>query len=115
MFFKPRCQAGPDAMRSYNEREKARDEAASAPPPDDPASSTDPATSTGSGDTAVGGAVRYMGEKGRSAPKRLAIRTRFCDDFFEDCAGPRGIKQIVSVGAGMDTRGLRLKAAPGTK
>ncbi len=26
--------------------------------------------------------------------RRLAIRTRFIDDFFEDCTGRRGIKQV---------------------
>ena len=72
-------------MRSYDEREKARDEAASASP--------DATGSTGSVTAAAGGAVRCVGEEGRSAPKRLAIRTRFIDDFFEDCAGPRGIRQ----------------------
>lgn len=80
-----RYQAGPDAMRSYAERAKAIEEAASAPP-----EATD---SAGSTTVAAGGPLMFVGEKGRSAPKRLAIRTRFCDDFFEDCTGPRGIKQ----------------------
>ncbi|CAM9366638.1 unnamed protein product, partial [Ascophyllum nodosum] len=36
-------------------------------------------------------------------------------DFFEDCAlPPRCIKQVVMLGAGMDTRGLRLRASIGT-
>lgn len=26
--------------------------------------------------------------------RRLSIRTRFCDDFFEDCTMSRGIKQV---------------------
>lgn len=26
--------------------------------------------------------------------RRLAIRTRFCDDFFEDCTLSKGIKQV---------------------
>lgn len=35
--------------------------------------------------------------KSRGVERRLAIRTRFCDDFFEDCAGERGIKQVCTV------------------
>ena len=78
-------QAGPDTMRSYYEIEKARDEAMSASR--DATDSTNPVT------VAAGGAIKGMTETGRTAPKRLAIRTRFIDDFFEDCTGPRGIKQ----------------------
>ena len=38
-------------------------------------------------------------EKGpSSSSRRLAIRTRFCDDYFENCAGARGIKQVHSAG-----------------
>ena len=70
-------------MRSHNERATAGDEAASAPP--------DTTGDTASVTAADGGAVRSV-KKGRSTSKRLAIRTRSCDDFFEDCAGPRGIK-----------------------
>lgn len=29
--------------------------------------------------------------------RRLAIRTRFCDDFFEDCVISRGIKQVGTI------------------
>lgn len=55
------------------------------------------------------------GRKDAKTSRRLSIRTRFCDDFFEDYAVSRGIKQIVLLGAGMDTRGLRLKAEADTK
>ncbi|CAN0355716.1 unnamed protein product [Ascophyllum nodosum] len=60
----------------------------------------------------------YLGALGAedvSLSRRLAIRTRCFDDFFEDCTlPPRCIKQVVMLGAGMDTRGLRLKASTGT-
>eukprot|EP00904_Undaria_pinnatifida_P003031 jgi/Undpi1/12729/HiC_scaffold_6.g02397.m1 len=105
--------AGPDAMRSYTERAKVTSDLADS-------SSTLLGATSSTGPVAdatapAGDGMRSERETGTVASKRLAIRTRFIDDFFEDCAGPRGIKQIVSVGAGMDTRGLRLKAAPGTK
>ncbi|CAM9581551.1 unnamed protein product [Ectocarpus fasciculatus] len=98
--------AGPDAMQTAEDREKARaQEELSAPPLE----ATDTDTDT---DTVAAAASDGVP---RDAQRRLAIRTRFCDDFFEDCTGPRGIKQIVSLGAGMDTRGLRLRASGDTK
>ncbi|CBN75792.1 conserved unknown protein [Ectocarpus siliculosus] len=89
--------AGPDAMQTVED--KAQEES-SLPPLEATAAATAAAASDG---------------VPRDVQRRLAIRTRFCDDFFEDCAGPRGIKQIVSLGAGMDTRGLRLRASGDTK
>eukprot|EP00752_Nemacystus_decipiens_P008595 g7674.t1 len=91
--------AGPDAMQvaEYRRKAKADEEVAAA--------------AEGAADTTMAAVER----EARGSERRLAIRTRFCDDFFEDCAGRREIKQIVSVGAGMDTRGLRLKASEGTK
>lgn len=50
--------------------------------------------------------------KGTSA--RIAIRTRFFDDFVENaCAGEVGAKQLVILGAGMDARAYRLDALRG--
>lgn len=45
------------------------------------------------GQAEQGGGAAGGAESGGSE-RRLAIRTRFCDDFFEDCAGRRGIKQV---------------------
>ncbi|CAM9451642.1 unnamed protein product [Scytosiphon promiscuus] len=98
--------AGPDAMEIYEDRQKVREEEEAAA-----AAAAAAAVST----SAAIEAPAPEGRKSRGAERRLAIRTRFCDDFFEDCAVQRGIKQIVSLGAGMDTRGLRLKASEGTK
>eukprot|EP00903_Cladosiphon_okamuranus_P015440 g14261.t1 len=101
--------AGPDAMQMVEDRRKARAEEAAA---------ASAAAAAGAGDgtaEATTGVATGAEWETRGSERRLAIRTRFCDDFFEDCVGRRGIKQIVSVGAGMDTRGLRLKASEGTK
>lgn len=76
-------QAGPDAMQMAEDRRKAKaeEEAAAA------------AAEDGAAQSATAGATAAGGE-GRGSERRLAIRTRFCDDFFEDCAGRRGIKQV---------------------
>ncbi|CAN0561567.1 unnamed protein product, partial [Ectocarpus sp. 12 AP-2014] len=79
--------AGPDAMQTVEDREKAKAQEESSAPPLEEA--TTAATAAVASDSVP-----------RDVQRRLAIRTRFCDDFFEDCAGPRGIKQIVSLGAG---------------
>ncbi|CBJ26484.1 conserved unknown protein [Ectocarpus siliculosus] len=93
--------AGPDPIQTVEDREKVKaQEELSAPPLEATTAATAAAASDG---------------VPRDVQTRLAIRTRFCDDFFEDCAGPRGIKQIVSLGAGMDTRGLRRRASGDTK
>ncbi|CAM9487222.1 unnamed protein product, partial [Ectocarpus sp. 6 AP-2014] len=88
-------------MQTVEDREKAKaQEELSAPPLEATAAATAAAASDG---------------VPRDVHRRLAIRTRSCDDFFENCAGPRAIKQIVSLGAGMDTRGLRRRASGDTK
>ncbi|CAN0131925.1 unnamed protein product [Ectocarpus sp. 12 AP-2014] len=89
-------------MQTVEDREKAKAQEDSSALPLEEATTT--ATAAVASDSVT-----------RDVQRRLAIRTRFCDDFFEDCAGPRGIKQIVSLGAGMDTRGLRLRASGDTK
>ncbi|MFF0465419.1 SAM-dependent methyltransferase [Streptomyces mexicanus] len=38
----------------------------------------------------------------------FALRTRVFDDFLQDCAHHGGIRQLVMLGAGLDTRALRL-------
>ncbi|MGW5496985.1 SAM-dependent methyltransferase [Streptomyces olivaceoviridis] len=38
----------------------------------------------------------------------FALRTRVFDDFLQDCAHRDGIRQLVLLGAGLDTRALRL-------
>ncbi|CAM9366563.1 unnamed protein product [Ascophyllum nodosum] len=89
--------AGPEAMQKVADRQPQ---------------TTDPQRSDADRDRSVESVDETAErEKGpSSSSRRLAIRTRFCDDYFENCAGARGIKQIVSLGAGMDTRGLRLNA-----
>lgn len=68
-------QAGPDAIQMSEDMQKAR---------------------KGEGAATASAA----GADSRSSERRLAIRTRFCDDFFEDCAGQRGIKQVRLCGEG---------------
>jgi methyltransferase (TIGR00027 family) len=45
----------------------------------------------------------------------LAIRTRFLDDFLSQAAHERGIRQIVLVAAGLDSRAFRLQWPQGTR
>jgi methyltransferase (TIGR00027 family) len=45
----------------------------------------------------------------------LAIRARFFDEFLERAAGERGIRQVVLLGAGFDTRAFRLAWPAGTR
>ncbi|MEQ0575582.1 class I SAM-dependent methyltransferase, partial [Mycobacterium tuberculosis] len=56
------------------------------------------------GDHATGG--RWMIDN-------IAIRTKFYDDFFGDAA-TAGIRQVVILAAGLDTRAYRLPWPPGT-
>ncbi|MFH7341072.1 SAM-dependent methyltransferase [Streptomyces sp. KHY 26] len=44
----------------------------------------------------------------------FALRTRVFDDFLQDAAHHDGIRQLVLLGAGLDTRALRLDWPPGT-
>ncbi|CAN0551628.1 unnamed protein product [Ectocarpus sp. 12 AP-2014] len=76
-------QAGTDAMQTAEDREKAKAREESSAPPLKP--------------TAAVTAAAVSDGVPRDVQRRLAIRTRFCDDFFEDCAGPRGIKQCASL------------------
>ncbi|CAM9982501.1 unnamed protein product [Pylaiella littoralis] len=98
--------AGPEAMQKAEDRQKAKEEEETA---SFAAESTTTTRSTGAT------AAAKVSQASSGGERRLAIRTRFCDDFFEDCTTRRGIRQIVSLGAGMDTRGLRLKATGDTK
>jgi methyltransferase (TIGR00027 family) len=67
-------------------------------------------------------AADLAGEEGRRwakgrAPEMLApmiVRTRFFDDFLVDATAAGGITQVVLLGAGLDTRALRLAWPPGT-
>lgn len=43
----------------------------------------------------------------------VAVRSRFCDDFFAAAAGA-GLRQAVILAAGLDTRAFRLHWQPGT-
>lgn len=67
-------------MQTVTHRLKLKEDAAAI-------SDTDSTTSNGG----VGSEGLNVGKT--PAKRRMAIRTRFCDDFFEDCAGARGIKQ----------------------
>ncbi|MGA9114539.1 MAG: SAM-dependent methyltransferase [Candidatus Dormiibacterota bacterium] len=67
-------------------------------------------------------AADLAGEEGRRwaegrAPEMLApmiVRTRFFDDFLVHTTAAGGITQVVLLGAGLDTRALRLAWPPGT-
>ena len=67
-------------------------------------------------------AADLAGEEGRRwaegrAPEMLApmiVRTRFFDDFLVHATTAGGITQVVLLGAGLDTRALRLAWPPGT-
>ncbi|MGD1034489.1 MAG: SAM-dependent methyltransferase [Candidatus Dormibacteria bacterium] len=51
------------------------------------------------------------------APEMLApmiVRTRFFDDFLVDASAAGHVTQVVLLGAGLDTRALRLSWPPGT-
>lgn len=50
--------------------------------------------------------------RGGAAPIAVS-RTRFMDDFVMDACHNRGIQQVVDLGAGMDTRAVRLSYPPG--
>jgi methyltransferase (TIGR00027 family) len=67
-------------------------------------------------------AADLAGEEGRRwaegrAPEMLApmiVRTRFFDDFLVHATATGGVTQVVLLGAGLDTRALRLAWPPGT-
>jgi methyltransferase (TIGR00027 family) len=44
----------------------------------------------------------------------ITIRTRFFDEFLERATGDRGVRQVVLLGAGLDTRAFRLAWPVGT-
>lgn len=48
-------------------------------------------------------------------PDWLAVRTRFFDDHLLDATRARGIRQVVLLGAGLDTRAYRLKWPDGVQ
>ncbi len=45
----------------------------------------------------------------------IIIRTRFFDDFLLQAAGRRGVRQVVILAAGLDTRAFRLSWPAGTR
>jgi methyltransferase (TIGR00027 family) len=49
-----------------------------------------------------------------SMPTYMGVRTRFFDDFFA-AAGEAGVRQVVLVAAGLDTRAFRLDWSDGTE
>lgn len=69
-------QAGRDAMRASEDLETSQEAAGK---------SSGDSISSPSGDAA---------SAAPNTNRRLAIRTRFIDDFFEDCVLSRGIKQV---------------------
>eukprot|EP00931_Biecheleriopsis_adriatica_P038978 TRINITY_DN22293_c0_g1_i1.p1 TRINITY_DN22293_c0_g1~~TRINITY_DN22293_c0_g1_i1.p1 ORF type:complete len:297 (+),score=53.82 TRINITY_DN22293_c0_g1_i1:60-950(+) len=62
-------------------------------------------------------AETLAGEEGfsfRDGAAPIAVsRTRYMDDFVLDSCEKRGIKQVVNLGAGMDTRAVRLRFPSG--
>ncbi len=45
----------------------------------------------------------------------IILRTRFFDDFLERTTHQASVRQVILVGAGLDTRAYRLKWPPGTR
>ncbi len=45
----------------------------------------------------------------------IAIRARFFDDFLERATADQGVRQVVLLAAGLDTRAFRLAWPPGTR
>ncbi|MEU9826055.1 SAM-dependent methyltransferase [Micromonospora chersina] len=54
-----------------------------------------------------------LGPLWRSMPTYLGVRTRFFDEYLTQ-AGRLGVRQVVLIAAGLDTRAFRLDWAPGT-
>jgi methyltransferase (TIGR00027 family) len=58
----------------------------------------------------------WIARLGDSPPLQLlAIRVRFFDEFLERVVGERGVRQVVLLGAGFDTRAFRLAWPVGTR
>jgi len=70
---------------------------------------------TASEDPYLAGALANPGdsEDETAFPRLYGVQTRFFDDFFQ-AAGDAGMRQVVIVGAGLDSRGYRLEWPSGT-
>mmetsp|Transcript_20886 Transcript_20886/g.27088 ORF Transcript_20886/g.27088 Transcript_20886/m.27088 type:complete len:351 (+) Transcript_20886:63-1115(+) len=56
---------------------------------------------------------KYESNQGLSKRRNISIRTRYFDDFLEDKCNKNDIKQVVILGAGMDSRAFRLNLPEG--
>lgn len=74
---------------------------------------TDPFAERLAGADAIQATAPRLEEYERQGRPFTAVRTRFFDDFLLDCA--QSIRQVVLLGAGMDTRAFRMNWAPATQ
>jgi len=58
---------------------------------------------------------RHWVAVGGTPRPNFAVRTRFFDDFLLATARTRGVRQVVLVAAGLDTRAFRLEWPPGVR
>lgn len=73
---------------------------------------TDPLAAQLAGEEAIKAAILRLEEDEKQGRPFAVVRTRFFDDFLNDCS--QHIRQVVLVGSGMDTRAFRLNWQPGT-
>ncbi|HEY9666470.1 MAG TPA: SAM-dependent methyltransferase, partial [Coleofasciculaceae cyanobacterium] len=72
----------------------------------------DPLAAQLAGEEAIKAAILRLEEDEKQGRPFAVVRTRFFDNFLNDCS--QHIRQIVLVGSGMDTRAFRLNWQPGT-
>lgn len=56
----------------------------------------------------------WMAQRPPESTLPIALRTRYFDDFLRQATAQEGIRQIVLVGAGLDSRAFRLEWPPAT-
>jgi methyltransferase (TIGR00027 family) len=56
-----------------------------------------------------------LGPASADGPSLYVVRHRFFDDFLLELAAREGLRQVVLVAAGLDTRAFRLEWPPGTR
>jgi methyltransferase (TIGR00027 family) len=67
------------------------------------------------GSLAGGRGLAWIEEQAPDSVTPIALRTRFFDDYLRRAAFENGIRQIVLVAAGLDTRAFRLRWPEGTR
>ncbi len=59
--------------------------------------------------------ARWIAERSEDSTAPIAIRTRYFDDWLRACVADPGIRQVVLLAAGLDTRAYRLDWPPETR